>query len=109
METVKEGSYFYLDVSFTDEDGGDKAPTWARYRIDCISTVAEILAWTTVDSGDLAATIALFIKDSYSTILNQSNKKEHKILTIEARYDDDAEKEIREEYIWRVLNLQKIP
>ena len=49
--TVTEGSSAAFTVAFLDESGVATLPTAVRYRIDCMTTGAEILTWTSLSAA----------------------------------------------------------
>jgi hypothetical protein len=81
---VNEKSSFDLTVKFWD----DSADTWAaltptslRYRIDDVQRGTEQLAWTNLTA---AASNTISVPASANAILNGMNKRETKVLTVQA-------------------------
>ncbi len=105
MTTVNEGSTCYLDVSFKDKDGVLAAPTSISYRIDCLTTGAEIKEATVFSPP--ASSIEIEIDKTENAIQDQSNNSERRLVTVTGSYG--AEDDIVEEFEYDVMNMTKKP
>lgn len=75
-------------------------PTTVKYRIDCLTTGKELADWTTVSA---ASNVSVAVTQTHNAIQDDSNRTEHKQLTIEA--DSDLSTQHRERKVWQVVNL----
>jgi hypothetical protein len=100
METVPERSRKSWRVTFTDDDGEVVAPTTIRYRVHDEDSGTELVAWTAVTpSGRVTITIPA----SANRILDNTNTREIKVLTVQSDESTDNQQSSQERY--QVLNL----
>lgn len=77
---VKEDSAFTATAYFRTRSTGVAAtPTNVKYRIDCLTTGAEIADWTSVSA---ASSVSISITATHNAIQNDSNQREVKQLTV---------------------------
>ena len=100
VATVPEKTTAYLTVSFFDKAGAPAVPSSVTYRIDCVTTNAQILADTPLTP---AASIEITLTPAQNAILNQANAKESKRVTVKASYG--ASDGLNDEYVYVVKNL----
>lgn len=100
VQTVPEKTTAYLTVSFLDKNGAPDIPASVAYRIDCITTNAQILGDTALPP---AAAIEITLTPAQNAILNQANPRESKRVTVKATYA--ASDALNDEYVYVVKNL----
>jgi hypothetical protein len=83
MSTVNEGSSADFVVSFRDADGDLAVPTAVRYRIDCMTTGAQIKDWTSLSA---ASSVTVPMTPTENVMQSESNSRETRRVTIEASY-----------------------
>ncbi len=100
MLTIREESRQVFRVEFVDEDRQRFIPDTARYRLDDKDSGTVLVDWTTMTP---ALTVDITIPASANRILNDCNRYETRVLTIQSDYDTDQQLSDDEEY--RVRNL----
>lgn len=96
---VQERASQTITAYFRDSSDAAEAPTTIDYRIDCITTNTPITGWTSVSA---ASSAAIAIKASESRIINQTNIRERRIITVSA--DRGLDTETRDTAEWLVRN-----
>lgn len=104
MKQVKEGSTAYLDVTFKDKDGAPAAPASFTWRLDCITTGAEVVADTVISAPQATHTITIPVSANVMQVA--SNRKEQKRVTVRATYG--ADDGINDDYVYEVVNLSQV-
>jgi len=84
---VNEGSSAAFTVAFLDEDGVATTPTAVRYRIDCLTTGAEIAAWASLTPG---TTVSVPLTAALNLMQAETNERETRRVTVEASYSSDG-------------------
>jgi hypothetical protein len=98
---VREGSGFTVTGNFrTRETGAADTPSSVRYRLDCLTTGREILAWTTVTA---AAQVSIAVTGAQNAIIDDCNDYEIKQLILES--DNGSSDQYRERITWKVENM----
>ena len=92
---VNEGSSASFTVAFLDEDGASTTPTAVRYRIDCVTTGAEIVTWTSLTPG---ATVSVPLTAAAHVMQAETNTRESRRVTVEASYSSDGKLVDYEDY-----------
>lgn len=81
---IREGSQHVVTVTFRDRaTAANVTPTNVYYRIDCLTTGAEILDWTTVSTDD---ELSITVTPTENALQDQCNGKELRELTVAADY-----------------------
>jgi hypothetical protein len=81
MRLFNEGTTATIQVRFRGADGASVTPSTFRYRIDCRTTGAVVVNWTTASA---AVMVPVTVTASQMTIQNRGNEVERKVLTIQA-------------------------
>ncbi len=76
------------------------APTTVRYRVDCLSTGAQLLDWTTASA---AASVTITMTSTVNEIQNDASRLEKKQLTVQA--DAGLSTQVNGRRVWNVRNL----
>jgi hypothetical protein len=98
----KERSQVPVTVRFRDRALADEVtPTNVRYRLDCLTTGAPILDWTSVTPGE---TVAITVTPTQNAIVNACNRHERKQLMVAADYGLSTQ--FVEAIDWEITNLQ---
>lgn len=97
----KEKSSFTLSAYFRDDANAADTPATVEYRIDCLSTNKNILAWTSVTPGE---NVSITVKPSENAIQNEGHRKERKQITVAA--DRNTDTETRDTAIWICENIE---
>ena len=103
--TVNEKTSSYLTVSFKNKAGVLDIPASIVYRIDCITNGIEILTDTVVVP---ASVVEIIIPSSLNSIINNTNEKERRRVTVKATYGVGIEDAINDFYDFDVLNLSGV-
>lgn len=83
-DRIKEKSQLVIGATFRDRaTAANVTPTNIKYRLDCLTTGAVILDWTTVSSDD---EIAITVTPTQNQMQSQCNVRERKQLTVAADY-----------------------
>lgn len=99
MKRVTEKTALALVLKSFGATNAPITPSTLRYRIDCLATGKEILAWTPLTPGN---EVSIIITPEQNTVVARSNNVERKRVTFEAdsgtltAYTDDWEYEIRQ-------------
>lgn len=102
---VKEGSAFPLPVYLRLRSTAAAAtPTTIHYRIDCLTTGREVADWTSVSA---ASSFTLSVTGTHNAILNDSNSRETKQVTVMA--DRELATQYRDTVEYTVENLYGSP
>jgi hypothetical protein len=102
---VKEGSAFTATAYFrTRSTAAATTPTTIHYRLDCLTTGAELADWTSVSA---ATSASLSITGTHNSIQSNGNDSEVKQLTVVT--DKDLATQYREAVTWAVENLYGSP
>jgi hypothetical protein len=84
---VNEGSSASFTVAFLDADGVATVPNAVRYRIDCMTTGAEIAAWASLTPG---TTVSVPLTAALNVMQSEANTRETRRVTVEASYSSDG-------------------
>ena len=98
-----EGQSFTATFKFFDSNYVPSSPTTLRYRIDCLTTRAQVLDWTTVTP---AATVSISVSPDDNKIQNTNNKRERKQMVVQTNYGTSTQGVETKE--WDILNLQGV-
>lgn len=103
MIIVREQSRQKFAVTFQDETYSPFVPASVRYRLDDRTDdhIRQVLDWQTVSP---ASSIEITIPSGANTILNDSNRFELRVLTIQSDYGTDNQLSADETY--RLQNLR---
>ena len=104
-DEVNEGNSGVIAVNLLDKNGAAAVPGTLSYRIDCLSNGVEVLGWTAMTPAALAE-IPLTSQDT--RIINRTNAKERKRITIFATYGAGGVDNAASEYDFTVNRLQFI-
>jgi hypothetical protein len=102
MKTVKERTKFTVTNKLR-RGTTPTAPTTLDYRIDCRTTKAEILGWTSVTPD---TSVSVVILPDWNEIINRANLVEQKSITFSA--NQGTVNEVNDSYTWEVKNLQGV-
>jgi hypothetical protein len=105
MLRINENTALTLTISFADDTGAEIIPATAEYRLDDVSSGAEILTWTSITPS--TAALDIIITEAQNAILDSTREREKKRLTARFTYGADN-KQATAEYIYAVRNLTKI-
>jgi len=100
-EEIKEGSNGYLEVFLLNKDGDPTIPSAVTYRIDCLTT--GVVIRDTTEIIELGSMINITLEPVDTTIVDQQNEKEERLITIEA--DSGPDGQINTEFRYDVINL----
>jgi len=103
MKRVPERSLARAAAQFFDPDWVAIVPSTARYRLDCETTCTEVLGWTTLVP---ASSMTIEITAQQNAIINQSNRREIKVLTVEVNTGTTSEMNQQSRY--QVDNLRGV-
>lgn len=104
-DVLKEGSRLVANVNFRDRTtAAAVSPTNVRYRLDCLSSGAELLGWT---AASPSSTVTLTITPALNAIQHESSKRETKQLTVAADYGLSTQ--YIETYEYEIINLRGTP
>ena len=101
MDIINEKTTSYLTATFLDKDGNQVAPASMTYRIDCLTTGRSVRASTDVGTPAAAQLITLTSDDT--AIIDATNDKEVKEVTVIGTYG--ASDEVTSRYRYVVQNL----
>lgn len=82
-EEVNEESTAFLTLNFKDKDGQPEQPAEIKYWIHDLFSGEEVRGETTVQPAN-SVEITLSVSDN--TLINDTNKREGRLVTIEATY-----------------------
>lgn len=105
MDTVNENSTSYVAVDFRDKRNRLAVPTAVSYRIDCLTTGAQVKPWTAIDP---AASVEIVITAAENAILG-GNERERRVVSVIAAYGLGSEDQASDDFSYDVLNLQYVP
>lgn len=101
---VNEKSSFSVLVNVLDDSDREgwvlQVPTSLKYRLDCLSTNAVILDWTSLAADDETT---LAITADQNRIQSDCNEYERKQLTVKC--NDGLSTQYQETWTWQVKNL----
>jgi hypothetical protein len=97
---VKERSSTTLTSYFRDSSNAASAPTTAHYRIDDVTSETPITGWTALTP---ATSIDITIKSSENRMVDNSNERERRVLTVSA--DKGTDTETRDTFQWYIENI----
>ena len=97
---IKERNSISVTAYFRNSSDAATAPTTVHYRIDDITTNTEILTWTAVSA---AASVSITVKSAENKIVQQSNKRERRQITVSA--DKGTTTETRDTAEWYIENI----
>jgi hypothetical protein len=102
MLTIREESRQKFKVIFEDEDRERFTPTTARYRLDDKTNgyTTELIGWTAMTTAEA---VEITIPSSANRILNDCNRYETRVLTVQSDYGTDDQ--LSEDETYRVMNL----
>lgn len=100
VDTVNERTTSYVTVAFLDRAGAPSVPNSVTYSTRCKTTGVAIKTNVSVTP---AASVLITLDAADSTIQNQANATEDKLLTVRAVYGTGDE--CNSEYAWQVINL----
>jgi hypothetical protein len=102
MLTVREESRQDFDVAFLDKAGQRFVPTTVRYRLDDVTDgeTTELIAWTEIAPARL---VEIIIPATANRILDDDNKYELRVFTVQSDYGTDNQLSHDETY--KVRNL----
>ena len=103
MPIVNEKTTSYITISFRDKNGQLALPAAITYRLDCLSNGTVVLTDTVVAPATI---IEVTMTPNQNAIINNTNSKENKRLTVTASYG--ASDSITSQYDYEVLNLSGI-
>jgi hypothetical protein len=102
MLTIREESRQKFKVIFENEARERFIPISARYRLDDKTNgyTTELIGWTDMTPDEA---VDVTIPSSANRILNDSNRYETRILTVQSDYGTDNQ--LSEDETYRVMNL----
>lgn len=103
MQTVNESSTITVPVAFYDKNGDPETPASITYRIDDVSSGAEIVSDTSMTP---ATSVDITVSANDNAILNANRRMEARRMTITAAYG--ASEQATEVVYWQVKNLVRV-
>lgn len=103
MNIVNKSSTSYVTISLKDKAGAAAAPTAITYRIDCLTTGFNVRPWTAVAP---AASVEITLTADDNAIVEESNQRERRRITVVAAYGAGGDDQIVDEYDYEVRNLK---
>jgi hypothetical protein len=100
MLTIREGSRQKAKFTFEDEERHRFTPTSIRYRVHDRESGDELIAWTAVTP---ASQVQITIPASANRILDDCNRYEYRVVTVQSDFGTDDQLSDEDEY--RVKNL----
>ncbi len=100
MDIANEKSTSWIYVKFYDKDGVNQAPATVSYRIDCLTTGAEIKDNTAISPS---LELEIQIDPADNEIQDNANKREHRRVTVTASYAGADQINTRFDYLIRNL------
>ena len=97
---VDERSSFTATSYFRSGDAGS-APTTAHYRIDCLTTRTNLVAWTSLSPAE---SISISVTSNTNRMISNGNRYEKKQITIAS--DKGETDETRDVATWKVKNTR---
>lgn len=82
--TIDEQLSNAVHVDLTDADGNPAPPISVTYRIDCLTSGAQILAPVVLSTP--GASFDVTVPSALNAIVDQSNPQEYRRMTVEALY-----------------------
>ncbi len=101
MRFHNEESQVIVTAEIFDTDKNPHTPTTARYRLDDCRSEEEMIDWTTVTPSSV---IEITVPGSINTIVNDRNKAEQKVLTLNT--DQGLSTQNNFEYLYGIKNLR---
>ena len=103
LATINENSTSWLELSFFDKVGLPESPVSISYRIDCLTNGAEVRADTALAAG---SSVEVELTTADNAIITQTNKEEHRRVTVTASYGSGQAHIERFDYM--VQNLRAV-
>lgn len=97
--TVEEGDGHQVRCDWKDGEGVSVVPNTTRYRVDCKTTAASQIAWTSITP---AASILITIPGTANAIVDSANESEVRQITVQANWGEPDQKTLRD--VWVVVN-----
>ncbi|MBI2801242.1 MAG: hypothetical protein HYX63_13355 [Gammaproteobacteria bacterium] len=104
VEVVKERTTSYLTVDFKDKGGLPAAPATVLYNVYCMTNAQVLRADTVVAPG---TSIEITLNATDNSIVNATNARERRRVTLKASYG--ANDELNDQYEYYVQNLERAP
>jgi hypothetical protein len=103
MNTVNEASTAYVGVTFVDKAGAAAQPSAATWRLDCLTTGAQLVGATNLSAS--GGTAEVTIPATATEIQTATNRTETKRLTVIAQYGSGAD-QVTDDFDFQVRNLK---
>lgn len=103
MRVHNEETRVVVTAKPRDIDGNPYTPTTARYRVDDCRSEEELVDWTALTPS---ASMEIVIPGPLNTIVNDRNKKESKVVTLNT--DENLSTQHNSEYLYGITNLRFI-
>lgn len=100
---VNERSTAWLKVSFHTTKNQLAVPGAVSYRVDCLTTSANLRAWTTFAR---ASSIEIKLDGEDNAILVDSHERERRCVTVVAAYGPDDADHVYAQFVYQVRNLR---
>lgn len=97
---INEKTASWLALSFYDKDDAPVVPVSLSYRIDCLTTGAEIVADTVIAA---AASVEVKFSSTVNSLQNQTNPYERREVTVTATHGADDYATLKFQYL--ITNL----
>jgi hypothetical protein len=101
---VNESSALTITAKVWDDSDPDtwtaQVPTTLHYRLDCLTTGAQILDWTSITADDVSS---IAITATQNSIQSDCNELETKQLTVKA--NSGLSTQTQNTFRWSVVNL----
>lgn len=104
MDRVNEGTTAYLTVSFLDKAGAASAPSAVSYRIDCLTSGAQIKDDT---SASASASVEITLSAADNALQSQARARERRRVTVTGTYG--AADAVVDQYDYEIVNLGAAP
>jgi len=96
-----EGTAILLDLTHLDKDGALDTPTAVSYRIDDLTSVKEVLDWTSINTPSSTNTIT--ITAAQNAINSRSQEKELRQVTVNAT--DSTGTVVQDIFIYTLIRI----
>ncbi len=100
---VNERSTAYLTVSCYAQHNQLAVPGALSYRVDCLTTGANLRAWTVLD---VAAVVEIQLTGEDNTIVADANHRERRCVTVVAAFGPGDGDHVYAQRVYQVRNLQ---
>lgn len=102
MSGVNERSTAYITAQLRDRTNQLAVPSAVTYRIDCLTTGAQIKPWTALPP---TSSVEIVVAASENAILG-GNERERRCVTVIAAYGAGSDDQVTAQFFYDVLDLR---